>query len=371
MKQSDGLMKRSANRRSFLKNGMIAAGAVTASVGLLTGSSTFGREGRGDSDDLSKGDVAILQLLLAAEIIETDLWQQYREVGGVEATNTTSQPYINALQQLDGDMPQYISDNTDDEISHVAFLTAYLKSKGQKPIDLGKFANLAPSTVPGVPQTGRLTNLKHLSVDTSWWTRYRSKENPDFGATFPQAVPSLAMGQHPAIPASQADLNDPNHIQAIANTAGFHFGFIEQAGTSLYATLSQRVSSPEVLRITISIGGSEIMHFQVWHDKAGNAVALTDNQTGGSITFVKLSVGQPESLQANLIMPEPTDFIKDLPECAVIRPAGPGQIDAAGAINGFIADGLFIGQPKEFTQLLLHLAEQADEAKLPPVAVLR
>jgi hypothetical protein len=363
MKQSDGLMKRSANRRSFLKNGMIAAGAVTASVGLLTGGSTFGREGRGDSDDLSKGDVAILQLLLAAEIIETDLWQQYRELGGVEATNTTSQPYINALQQLDGDMPQYISDNTDDEISHVAFLSAYLKSKGQKPIDLGKFANLAPSTVPGVPQTGRLTNLKHLSVDTSWWTRYRSKENPDFGATFPQAVPSLAMGQHPAIPASQADLNDPNHIQAIANTAGFHFGFIEQAGTSLYATLSQRVSSPEVLRITISIGGSEIMHFQVWHDKAGNAVALTDNQTGGSITFVKLSVGQPESLQANLIMPEPTDFIKDLPECAVIRPAGPGQIDAAGAINGFIADGLFIGQPKEFTQLLLHLAEEADEAK--------
>ena len=179
------------------------------------------------------------------------------------------------------------------------------------------------------------------------------------------------MGQHPAIPASQADLNDPNHIQAIANTAGFHFGFIEQAGTNLYATLSQRVSSPEVLRITISIGGSEIMHFQVWHDKAGNAVALTDNQTGGSITFVKLSVGQPESLQANLIMPEPTDFIKDLPECAVIRPAGPGQIDAAGAINGFIADGLFIGQPKEFTQLLLHQAEQADEAKLPPVAVLR
>jgi len=364
MKQSDGLLKNNANRRSFLKNGMIAVGAVTASTGLLTGGmSAFGQEGREDGDDLSKGDAAILQLLLAAEIIETDLWQQYRELGGVEVINSISQPYINALEQLDGDMPQYISDNTDDEISHVAFLTAYLKSKGQKPIDLSKFTNLAPSKVPGVPQTGRLTNLKQLSVDTTWWTRYRSKENPDLGATFPQAVPSLAVGQHPAIPVSQNDLNDPVHIQAIANTAGFHFAFIEQAGTSLYATLSQRVSGAEVLRITTSIGGAEIMHFQVWHDKAGNAIPLTDNQPGGSLTFVNLAVGQPESLQANLIMPEPTDFIKGLPECSIIRPTGPGQLDAKGAINGFISDGLFIGQPKEFNQLLLHLAEEADEAK--------
>jgi Ferritin-like domain len=364
MKQSENLLKSSANRRSFLKNGMIAVGAVTASTGLLTGGmSAFGEGETARGEDLSKGDAAILQLLLAAEIIETDLWQQYKELGGVEATNSVSQPYINALQQLDGDMPQYISDNTDDEISHVAFLTAYLKSKGQKPIDLGKFSNLAPSTVPGVPQTGRLTNLKQLSVDTTWWTRYRSKENPDLGAKFPQAIPSLAIGQHPAIPVSQNDLNDPTHIQAIANTAGFHFAFIEQAGTSLYATLSQRVSSPEVLRITISIGGAEIMHFQVWHDKAGNAVPLTDNQPGGSLTFVNLALGQPESLQGNLIMPEPTDFIRGLPECSIIRPTGPGQLDAKGAINGFIADGLFLGQPKEFNQLLLHLAEEADEAK--------
>lgn len=364
MKQSEGLVKSHANRRSFLKNGMLAVGAVTASTGLLTGGKpVFGQEEKGDGDDLSKGDVAILQLLLAAEIIETDLWQQYKELGGVEATNSVSQPYITALQQLDGDMPQYISDNTDDEISHVAFLTAYLKSKGHRPVDLSAFAKLAPSAVPGVPQTGRITNLKQLSVDTTWWTRYRSKENPDLGATFPQAIPSLAVGQHPAIPVTQSDLSNPTHIQAIANTAGFHFAFIEQAGTSLYATLSQRASSPEVLRITTSIGGAEIMHFQVWHDKAGNAIPLTDNQAGGSLTFVNLAVGQPESLQANLIMPEPTDFIKGLPECSIIRPTGPGQLDATGAINGFIADGLFIGQPTEFIQLLLHLAEEADEAK--------
>jgi ferritin-like protein len=357
MKESKATPTLQSTRRSFLKNGVVAAGVAAAGVGLLSKASALGRDEEGGS--LSKGDAAILQLLLAAEIIEKDLWQQYNELGGVAASNS----YVTALQNLDGDMPQYISDNTDDEISHVAFLHAYLKSKGHQPVDLKGFANLLPSSVPGVPQTGRITNLKQLSVDTRWWTRYRSKENPDLGATFPQAVPSLNQGQHPAIPTSAADFNDTNHIQAIANTAGFHFGFIEQAGTSLYATLSQQVSSPEVLKITISIGGAEIMHFQVWHDKAGNAVPLTDNQPGGTLTFLNLADKQPESLQANLIMPEPCDFIKGLPECSIIRPTGPGQLDAVGAINGFIGDGLFIGQPKEFCELLLDLANEADQAQ--------
>ena len=370
MEQSGNIFKKHSNRRSFLKNGVAVAGAATVGAGLLTGGlSAFGQE---KSEGLTKGDVAILQLLLAAEIIETDLWQQYRELGGVEATGSVSQPYITALQQLDGDMPQYISDNTDDEISHVAFLQAYLRSKGHSPVNLNKFAhNIAPSKVAGVPPTRRLTNLQKLSVDTSWWGRYRSKENLDLGArNFAQAVPSLADGQFTAIPRDAADLGDAQRIQAIANTAGFHFGFIEQAGTSLYATLSQRVSSPEVLRITISIGGSEIMHFQVWHDKAGNANAgnpvpftVFDPVNKSTVTFTDLTSNQPESLQANLIMPEPTDFIKGLPEVAIIRPTGPGEIDAVGAINGFIADGLFIGQPKEFNELLLDLAADADRAE--------
>jgi len=369
MKQLLGMLKRPANRRSFLKSGIVAAGAATTGVGLLTAGLPSAGQDLGDR--LSKGDAAILQLLLAAEIIETDLWIQYRELGGVEATGSVSQPYITALQQLDGDMPQYISDNTDDEISHVAFLTAFLKSKGQQPVNLNSFFNLAPSKVPGVPQTGRLTNLKKLSVDTSWWGRYRSKENPDLGAKdFPQAVPSLLERQFTAIPRDSNDLNDPNRIQAIADTAGFHFGFIEQAGTSLYATLSQRVTSPEVLRITVSIGGAEIMHFQVWHDKAGNANAgnpapfiVFDPVNKSTVTFTDLTTNQPELLQANLIMPEPTDFIEGLPEVSIIRPTGPGQLDATGAINGFIADGLFIGQPKAFTELLLDLASEADAAK--------
>ena len=261
-------------------------------------------------------------------------------------------------------MPQYIADNTDDEMSHVAFLNAFLASKGEQPVNFDAFRNIPPSKVTGVPQTGRLTNLQQLSVDTSWWVRYRSTTNPDLGTIFTQqqAVQGLNVGQHPAIPVNNADLSSGNHLLAIAFTAGFHFGFIEQAGTSLYATLSQKVTSAEVLKITISIGGSEIMHFQVWHDKAGNATPLTDR----GITFVDLTKNQPETLQANLIMPEPCDFISaSLPQCAIIRPTSPGQLNATGAINGFIADGLFIGQQrsKEFQDLILDMAAEADAAR--------
>jgi hypothetical protein len=206
-------------------------------------------------------------------------------------------------------------------------------------------------------------------VDTSWWTRYRSTTNPDFGATFPDAVPSLNSGLHTAIPRNDAELGDPNnpdnHIKAIAFTAGFHFGYIEQGGTSLYATLAQKVTSLEVLRILISIGGSEIMHFQTWQDKAGNATPLTyfDPINHSTVTFTDLTTGQPETLQANLIMPEPCEFISPhLPACAIIRPTGPGQLDAVGAINSFIADGLFRGQSTHFLQLIDSLARAADAA---------
>jgi hypothetical protein len=353
-------------RRSFLKGlGMAGAIFLPASALLMTKGKAQADERQDRRGKLTKGDVAILRLLAAAEIIETDLWQQYNELGGIGATGSVSQPYIKALQVLDGDMPQYIADNTDDEISHVAFLNAFLASKGEQPVNFDAFRNIPPSKVTSVPQTGRLTNLQQLSVDTSWWVRYRSTTNPDLGAVFTQqAVQNLNVGQHPAIPVTNADFAPAaaNHLQAIANTAGFHFGFIEQAGTSLYATLSQKVTSAEVLKITISIGGAEIMHFQVWHDKAGNAPALTDD----GIKFVDLTTNQPETLQANLIMPEPCDFIsKGLPQCAIIRPTSPGQLDARGAINGFIADGLFIGQQrsKEFLDLIIDMAEEADAAR--------
>ena len=352
-------------RRSFLRKIGIGAALLAPGAALLTGSAkAFAASGK---QKLTRGDVAILQLLAAAELIEADLWQQYTELGGVDAPMTG---YTAALQILDGDQPQYISDNTDDEISHATFLNAYLHSKGEKGVNLDAFRTLPSSQATGAQQIGRLTNLTQLTVDTSWWIRYRSTTNPDFGATFPDAVPSLNTGQHTAIPRNNAELDDPNnpsdHVKAIAFTAGFHFGFIEQGGTSLYATLAQKVTSLEVLRVLISIGGSEIMHFQTWQDKAGNATPLTDFDpvNNSSVTFEDLTTGQPETLQSNLIMPEPCEFISpSLPACAIIRPSGPGQLDATGAINSFIADGLFIGQSAQFLQLIKALARAADAAQ--------
>jgi hypothetical protein len=368
MKKSETAIRKHADRRSFLKNGM-AASAATVGVGLLSnGLSVLGADHDGG---ITEGDAAILRFLAAAEILETDLWQQYNELGGVGAPVSG---YQTGLTQLDGDMPQYIADNTDDELSHELFINAYLKSKGAKTVSLDQFRNLQGSQVtdiPGIASKKRLTNLMELRVDTSWWTRYRStNQNPDVGDTFPNAVPSLVPSDpnktFTAIPRNNAELEIGStitpvdtHVQAIANTAGFHFAFIEQGGTSLYASIAQRVTSVEVLRIVLSIGGTEIMHFQTWHDKAGNAVPLTD----GALMFTDLSKGQPESLQANLIMPEPTIFLsKKFPVCSILRPTATKGV-AMGAVKALTADGLFRGQSPDFFEFLQDLAEEADEAR--------
>jgi|SRR5579872_1191620 len=368
MKSVESTTEKRANRRSFLKNGMAAAGAVTVGAGMLSrGLSALGAS---SSAGITEGDAAVLRFLAAAEIIETDLWQQYNELGGVDAPVSV---YQNGLTFLDGDMPQYIADNTDDEMSHELFINAYLMSKGAKPVSLDAYRNLEGSEVtaiPGIDGKKRLTNLMQLSVDTSWWTRYRSdNQNPDLGDKFPNAVPTLAKGKFPAIPRNDAELgklHDPtapvsDHIQAIANTAGFHFVFIEQGGTSLYAAMAQKVTSLEVLRIVLSIGGTEIMHFQTWHDKAGNAKPLTD----GALVFpdLKNDIPQPESLQSNLIMPEPTVFLsKSFPMCSIIRPTAKNGA-AMGFVDSLTKDGLFIGQSPDFFEFLKDLAHEADEAE--------
>jgi hypothetical protein len=394
MKEKGRVLSSPKNRRAFLKNGMVAAGAATMSAGLLAGGlPAFAQEDEGGSGSLTKGDAAILRFLQALETIEADLWRQYAELGGATTQgvspidlpfpNGLAALYVAGLQQLDGDMPQYISDNTDDEFSHEAFLKAYLQSKGAGTVDLSKFANLPPSKVTGTPQDGRLTNLTRLTIDTSWWTRYRSAtQNPDFGDTFDQAIPSLAVGHHTAIPRTDKDLIADNskpggisdHTQAIASTAGFHFAFIEQGGSSLYPSLAQRVSNVEVLRILLSIGPTETSHFQTWHDKAGNARMLTDTDTGfpgstgATVTFPNLNdpnatAVQADEFQTNLIMPEPTIFLsKKFPAVSIIRPTQTKGA-AMGAVKGLTADGLFTGQSKEFFQLLTDLAEDADEAK--------
>jgi len=347
------------DRRSFLlKGAAIGAGAVGA--GLLADAAPALAHG-----GLTRGDEAILRFLAAAEILETDLWQQYNELAGIqdsEVPGGSGNPaYTEAVAVLDEDMDQYIHDNTDDEISHFTFINAFLKARGGQTVNLDKFRTLPSSKATGAQQIGRLTNLMQLTVDTSFWTRYRSdSQNPDFGDTLPQAVPDLAAGQFPAIPRSNADLSPPDHLQAIANTAGFHFAFIEQGGTSLYASLAQRVSHPEVLRILLSIGGSEIMHFQTWQDKAGNAPPLTDPTNG--LVFPDLNA-DGEILQTNLIMPEPTIFLdRKFPICSIIRPTET-EGAAMGAAKALTDDGLFIGQSPAFFAALKGLAEAADAAR--------
>ena len=373
-----------ANRRSFLKKSLVAGAVATAGVGgLAKVPAAFGQTSRGS---LTKGDVAILRFLAAAEIIESDLWLQYQELGGVQddevsklasglipgypAQPTGGNPlYMQDLVPLDGDMSQYIHDNTEDELTHEVFINKYLASKGAPTVNLDQFRTLPSSKATGANQLGRLTNLMQLTVDTSWWTRYRSRnKNPDFGDTFPQAVPSLAAGQHPAIPRTDNDANDGNFFQAIVNTAGFHFAFIEQGGTSLYPQLAQRVSNVEVLRILLSIGGVEIAHFQTWHDKAGNAPHLSDvvdPVTGVKVTFPDLN-SPPfggENFQTNLIMPEPTAFMsRQLPACSIIRPTETKGA-AMGALASLTADGLFIGQSAAFFGFMRDLAQTADAAR--------
>jgi hypothetical protein len=357
------LLEGRSSRRSFVGKGLaLGAGAIGAGK-LFTG----GRAAFAASGTLSAGDAAILRFLAAAEIIETDLWQQYNELGGIQDDEVPggsgNERYTEALGVLDEDMNQYIHDNTEDELSHFTFINAYLASRGAAPVNLDRFRTLPSSKATGAQQIGRLTNLMRLTVDTSWWTRYRSRtKNPDLGDTFPQAVPGLARGQFPAIPRTNADLEPKDHLQAIANTAGFHFAFIEQGGTSLYPSLAQRVSDPEVLRILLSIGPTETMHFQTWMDKAGNAPALRDPTNGLEFPDLNAPPFGGEDFQTNLIMPEPTAFLsRKFPVCSIIRPTNT-QGAAMGAVKGLTADGLFIGQTPAFFAAITQLATEADAA---------
>ena len=356
--------KRFISRRSFLGKSL-AVGAGTIGAGFFINTRTARASG-----GLTTGDAALLRFAAAAEILETDFWGQYNELAGIqdsEVPGGSGNPiYTQAVKALDGDMDQYIHDNTEDEHTHFAFLNAYLESKGAEPVHLNQFRTLPGSTATGSSGKLRLTNLMQLTLDTSWWTRYRARvHNPDLEPNFkfPQAVPDLFHGQFTAIPRTDADLQPHKHIQAIANTAGFHFPTIEQGGNSLYPAMAQRATSVEVLRILISIGPTETMHFQTWADKAGNAPPLTDPTNG--LTFPDLN-SPPfggETFQTNLIMPEPCAFISPtLPRCSVIRPTETNGI-AMGVVKFLTDMGLFIGQSPAFFSFMQQLAQEADAAQ--------
>ena len=362
--------KNTLSRRSFLGKSL-AVGAGTIGAGLLANTSTAKTaKARGG---LTPGDAALLRFAAAAEILEADFWIQYNELGGVqddEVPGGSGNPdYTAALTVIEDEMDQYIHDNTDDEITHHQFLNAYLMSKGAAPANLDPFRTLMGSTATGVNPDligRRLTNLTKLTVDTSWWTRYRDdSHNPDLDPNhvFPQAVPTLGVNQHTAIPRTDADTMDANFLQAIANTAAFHFPTIEQFGNSLYPSMALRATHEEVLRILISIGPTETMHFQTWSDVAGNAPPLTaiDPVTGISVEFPDLEVDD-ELFDKALIMPEPCPFLSPtLPVCSIIRPTETQGV-AMGVVTFLTDMGLFIGQSQAFAAYMTQLAQDADAA---------
>jgi hypothetical protein len=364
--------QRVIRRRSFLQ-GIGVAGAAALPAGRL-----FAKEDK----KLSKSDAALLRFAAAIEFVEADLWQQYNELGGAVDHNDNPNPgnpaYVNALSQLDGDMPQYISDNTDDEISHRDFLNAYLTSKGAQAIDFKQFETLQSPNVAGAQQVGRLTNLQTLDVDTSWYFRYRSTQNPDLGAQFPQL---LDIVKQPAIPTQNFSTGSTT-IQAIANVASIHFAFIEQGGSSLYPILALKATDLEVLRILLSIGGVEIDHFSLWHDKMGNAFAqplapLTDpgtgltfldfnnaaNQHNNQLSAIDQQAGS-QMFQTNLILPEPCQFLNpSLPPVSIIRPTLSPNGGPMATVQAFIADRLFFNQNPAFIEQLMELASEAEAAQ--------
>jgi hypothetical protein len=363
------------NRRNFLKTGLTAAGATVGTGLLLRGTAALAQVPGGS---LTAGDAAILQFLAAGEALEADFYTQYNELGGIqdgeEPAGSGNKFFTQKLKRIDPNIPQFIHDITDDEMSHQNFINAYLVSKGAAAIDLEPFRTLPGSTATGSSGKLRLTNLMQLTVDTSWWTRYRSStNNPDVNPiAFEQAVPDLHNGQFPAIPRTDDDQHPDKHIQAIANTAAFHIPTVEQGGGSLRMALAQRATSVEVLRLLISMGPIETTHFQTFSDKAGNAPPLTDPTNG--LTFPDLNNGVDpnngatgaavrEMFQTNLIMPEPCPFIStSLPACSVVRPTNTTGA-AMGALKFLTAMGLFIGQSDAFFTLLTDLAEAADAAQ--------
>jgi len=366
--------RRKVPRRTFLCRMGLGAIALAPGAALFSSASNaFGEEDAIESG-IRAGDAALLRFAAAAEILEADFWIQYNELGGVqdsEVPGGSGNPdYTEALEIIEDEMGDYIHDNTDDEITHHRFLNAYLVSKGAAPANLNPFRTLMGSTATGVNPNRvgkRLTNLTQLTLDTSWWTRYRDDaHNPDLDPNhiFPQAVPSLHTGQHTAIPRTDADTSNPNFLQAIANTAAFHFPTIEQGGNSLYPSMAQRATSVEVLRILISIGPTETMHFQTWSDVAGNAPPLSavDPVTGVRVTFPDLEV-ENELFDKALIMPEPCPFLsRDLPRCSIIRPTKTQGV-AMGALKFLTDMGLFIGQSPAFFSYMTQLAQQADAAR--------
>jgi hypothetical protein len=326
------------SRRGLLRGGaLLGAAAATGGFSLL---SAF------DRSKITPGDIAILKFLAAAELIEDDLWQQYCELA---VDNPT---FNRALRRIDRSLIRYICDDRDDERSHANLINAFLVAIGEQPVNLDAFRTLPSVPVAGAQNVGRITNLRNLTVDTSWFLRYRSPLNPDLGVSFPQFV---NIADKPTIPLSNS--MSEQEVQAAAHAAAFHFCAIEQGGGSLYNSLLSKVTSPDVLAIVAAIGPTEIYHFVAFHKSLENLPALN----AGGLSFPSLRDNRD---LAEAIFPEPCNFLDPtFPLCSVIRPRENNLAGPLAAATGLVGSGLFSGQSETFFAAVTELAKAADRAQ--------
>lgn len=336
-------------RRSFLKRGawLSAATLAAAAGGSRTALAQFNQAfGPIDRNGVTAGDIAMLKFLAAAELVEDDLWQQYCELA------VGNRSYNRALQRIDPSLIRYICDDRDDERSHAAFINSFLVAIGEEPVNLDVFRTLPSVDAPGAENSGRLTNLTNLTVDTSWYLRYRSAENPDFGAAFPQLVD---IRNRPTVP---TQVLPAAAMQGIAHSAAFHFAAIEQGGSSLYCSLIPKATSLDVLRILAAIGPTEVYHFSAFHK---SLEGLFEWRTPDGLRFPDLR-GNRDLSEA--IFPEPTRFLTNgLALCSVIRPCDTVNAGAVAAATGLVQSGLFEGQSPQFLDAVVQLATAADAAE--------
>lgn len=337
-----------APRRAFLKGGVLSAASLVAAAGgsrsaLAQFRSAFGPI---DRDAVTEGDVAMLKFLAAAELVEDDLWQQYCELA-------VDNPFYNfALRRIDPSLVRYICDDRDDERSHAAFINSFLVAIGEDPVDLDPFRTLSSVDARGAEDRGRLTNLTNLSVDTSWFLRYRSADNPDFGAQFSQFV---EIKNQPTVPTGFVS---SRRAQEAAHAAAFHFAAIEQGGSSLYCSLIPKASSLDVLRVLAAIGPTEVYHFAAFHKSLEGMFGL---KTSSGIEYPDLRRDRELS---EAIFPEPTRFLAGgLALCSVIRPCDTANAGAVAAATGLVQSGLFEGQSQKFFEAVTALAVAADSAE--------
>ncbi len=334
--------KNLAHRRSFLYGGL-TAGVATVGAGLIGDQPAFASRA---NRQCSPGDIAILKFLAAVELVENDLWGQYSRLA------VYNEGFNRALSNIDPSLVRYNTDIRRDEGTHAVFINAYLSAVGEQPTDLDPFRTIPMPQVAGADQQGHLTNLTSLTVDTSWYLKYRTPSNPDFGEMPGQFVNIV---DRPGIP-TRDGLSEVE-LQAIANTATFHSPSIEQGGMSLYDHFITHVSNSHVLALLASILPVEAIHFTGFHKSLETLPGVSSD----GLVFPDLRSDRQFS---EGIFPVPCPFLElQLPRISVVRPRSKKNAGAVYLVNALVKSGLFKGQSPEFFASAMQLATAADTAE--------